>query len=154
MARIIRSLSSVMKTSGSTKGLGNEKKLWEFCLPSSEESSCGVVASVVLYPRAWDSVGIANTPKGSVCLDTRLWGLSFGVSSYLTSVRKCTECNFWRCFYSALTNKRVNERKSIGLCWRLERKWRFGVHTLLFSCATGKCFSMKWKEPLHFQRWS
>lgn len=42
---------------------------------SSEESSYGVLASEVLNALAWDSVGIANTPKGSVCLDTHLWGL-------------------------------------------------------------------------------
>lgn len=154
MARIIRSLSSVIKTSGSTKGLGNEKKLWEFCLPSSEESSCGVVASVVLNPWAWDSVGIANTPKGSVCLDTHLWGLSFGVSSYFTSVGKCTECNFWRCFYGALTKKLSQQKEKYrSLLETRERMAFWSTYTAFYLC-TGKCFSMKWKETLHFQRWS
>lgn len=74
MARIIRSLSSVIKTSGSTNGLGNEKKAANTFLSSPEQSSCGAVTSEGTDQLAWAGPEVAINPKACWLVNMTLGG--------------------------------------------------------------------------------
>ena len=127
MGGIIRSLSSVIKTSGSPKGLGNEKKTaHSSSLPSSEQCSCGTVTSEV--PTTWPGLvwELPTTQRpgqlqmwlcgGRVVGGSCLWCFAVFLSESAQSKF------FWRCFSECFT-KKVGGVKWKGKCRAQFRSW-------------------------------
>ena len=151
MGGIIRSLSSVIKKSGSPKGLGNEKKTaHSSSLPSSQQCSCGTVASEVLttWPGLVWELPTHQRPGQS---QTLLWGggLVFGASLYF-----CLKVHnlsfflkiFFRVFYKKSGGAVINERENVGL--NLGAGVDCGIFGHMTNWGPWKLFSPRWKETL------